>query len=208
MILKVSLYAILLFMSYHVYHTEALILSARPVGEGDRLFHCYTRELGLVAARAKSVRETRSRLRYALQTFAHAEIDLVEGKNGWRLISARPITSFRSLWEDGAKRRIAAQHASLVRRLIQGEERHQELFDDILEGLSFLEKVEEQKALEDTELLLVVRLVALLGYWKAGERFALLFETPAYSFEILRRVPPLRRELLQGVNHALHSSHL
>lgn len=195
-------------MSYHIYHTEALVLSARPVGEGDRLIHCYTRDLGLLAARAKSVREHRSRLRYALQTFAHAEVDLIEGKNGWRLISARPISSFCSLWEDSAKRRIAAQHASLLRRLIQGEERHAELFDDILEGLSFLEKVEEQKALEDTELLLVVRLVALLGYWKEAERFVPLFQTPAYSLEVLRTVPPLRSQLLQGVNHALHSSHL
>ncbi|MDO8521543.1 MAG: DNA repair protein RecO [bacterium] len=195
-------------MSYHIYHTEALVLGTRSVGEGDRLIHCYTRDLGLISARAKSIREARSRLRYALQTFAHAEIDLVEGKNGWRLISARPITSFRSLWEDAAKRRIAAQHASLIRRLIQGEERHAELFDDILDGLSFLENIEEQKALQDTELLLVVRLVASLGYWKEQERFAPLFQTPAYSPETLRALSPLRREVLQGVNHALQSSHL
>ncbi|OGZ08447.1 MAG: DNA repair protein RecO [Candidatus Lloydbacteria bacterium RIFCSPHIGHO2_02_FULL_54_17] len=195
-------------MSYHVYHTEALVLSARPVGEGDRLFHCYTRDLGLVSARAKSVRETRSRLRYALQTFAHAEIDLVEGKSGWRLISARPISSFRSLWEDSAKRRIAAELTLLVRRLIQGEERHAELFEDILLGLSFLDDIEEKHVLPDAELLLVVRLVALLGYWKEADRFAPLFRIPAYSLETLRAIPPLREELLKGVNHALQSSHL
>ena len=195
-------------MSYHIYHTEALVLGARSVGEGDRLIHCYTRDLGLLAARAKSVREHRSRLRYSLQTFAHAEIDLVEGKNGWRLTSARPITSFRSLWEDVAKRRIAAQHASLLRRLVQGEERHEELFDDILEGLTFLEGIEEQKTLEDTELLLVVRLVALLGYWKEATRFAPLFQTPAYSPETLRALSLIRSEVLRGVNHALQSSHL
>lgn len=195
-------------MPYHIYHTEALVLGMRSVGEGDRLIHCYTRELGLIAARAKSIRESRSRLRYALQTFAHAEIDLVEGKNGWRLISARPVTSFRSLWEDSVKRRIAAQHASLVRRLVQGEERHQELFEDILSGLSFLEQITEKEILPDAELLLVVRLVALLGYWEEGKRFAPLFQTPGYSLDTLRNVSPLRQELLQGVNHALQSSHL
>lgn len=195
-------------MPYHIYHTEALILSARPLGEGDRLFHCYTRELGLVAARAKSVREARSRLRYALQTFAHAEIDLVEGKSGWRLISARPITSFRALWEDREKRRIAAELAALLKRLIQGEERHAELFEDILLGLSFLEGVEERHVLGDAELLLVVRLIAALGYWRAEERFAPLLALPGYSRDALHAMPPLRSALLKEVNHALHSSHL
>lgn len=195
-------------MSYHVYHTEALLLGAYAVGEGDRLFHCYTRDLGMVTARARSVREVRSKLRYALQIFAHAEIDLVQGKGGWRLISARPISSFQNLWGDAAKRRVIAQYTSLIRRLIQGEERHAELFEDVLRGLSFLEKIKEQKDLEDAELLLVVRLIALLGYWGSRERFAPLFEGGAWKEEHLSAVGPLRKELIKEVNEALSLSHL
>ena len=113
-------------MAHHIYHTEALLLGGRPSGEGDRLLYCYTRELGLVMAHAKSLREMRSRLRYALQTFSHAELDLIRGKHGWKLISARPVESFGMLWQKKRKRTVVAQYVELIRRLIQGEETEEE----------------------------------------------------------------------------------
>ena len=195
-------------MAYHVYHTEALILGGRPSGEGDRSLFCYTRELGLVMAHAKSLREGRSRLRYALQTFAHAEIDLIRGKHGWRLISARPVDSLAELWNHPSKRRILAHHAGLLERLIQGEERHEILFDEILEGLEFLRSVDEEIMLRAAELLLVIRLLARLGYWGDTEIHAPLFAADAWSLASLAYARDSRKTLLVGVNEALRASQL
>lgn len=195
-------------VSYHIYHTEALILSGRAVGEGDRSLFCYTRELGLVMAHAKSLRESRSRLRYALQTFSHAEIDLIRGKHGWRLISARPVRSHSELWRHASKRRILAHHAGLLERLIQGEERHEILFDDIISGLQFLERVESGAHLRAAELLLVIRLLAHLGYWEERDTYAHLLADTAWGEDSLEYVNLERPALLLGVNNALEASQL
>ena len=195
-------------MSYHVYHTEAIILGGHGRGEGDRMLYCYTRLLGLVAAHAKSLREGRSKLRYALQTFAHAEIDLVHGKNGWKLISAHPIDSFSTLWRHPSKRQIIAEHAHLIRRLIQGEERHELLFDDILAGLRFLSHIENEVELRSGELILVVRMLARLGYWSGEAAFAPLLAPNGWTPESLRLAKEFRTPLLLEVNQALHLSHL
>lgn len=195
-------------MAYHIYHTEALILGGRPSGEGDRNLICYTRELGLVMAHAKSLREGRSRLRYALQTFAHVEIDLVRGKSGWRLISARPLDSLGDIWRHPLKRRILAEHTQLLERLIQGEEQNGVLFDDLLQGLQFLRGINETIALRSTELLLVVRLLAQLGYWGDKALYAPLFGEEALSMSTLKYTSEYRPALLVQVNEALRASQL
>ena len=195
-------------MSHHIYHTEAIILGTRPHGEGDRLLYCYTRNLGLVVAHARSIRESRSRLRYALQTFSHAHIDLVRGKHGWKLISATPITSFRALWASQAHRQIVANHSDLTLRLIQGEERHEMLFDDIIKGLTFLTSLHDKESLRDVGLLLVVRLRHALGYWGGSGTYALAAESYTYTEADLRHLRARRKEIVSAVNESLRSSQL
>lgn len=195
-------------MSYHIYHTEALILGGMTRSEGDKILFCYTKDMGLIFAHAKSIREGRSKLRYALQTFAHTEIDLVSGKSGWRLISARPIESFRGSWGNGEKRRILARQAQLLRRLIQGEERHEKLFSDVLRGITFLHGISDDASLADAELLMVVRLLDELGYWGERETFAQLLDDNAWSSESLEYVRLIRPQLLSEVNNSLQSSQL
>ncbi len=196
-------------MAYHIYHTEALILESRPFGEGDRLLSCYTRELGLVVAHAKSLREMRSKLRYALTTFAHAEIDLIHGKHGWKLISARPVESHSSLLRSREKRLIFAQHAGLIRRLIQGEERHERLFDEILAAIDFLHNEPSGGEFRSAELLFVVRLLSELGYWENKDEFSSLLHSDAWGRrDVLKLVEVERPRVLTLVNSALRATQL
>ncbi len=196
-------------MAYHVYHTEAIILESRPFGEGDRLLFCYTRELGFVVAHAKSLRELRSRLRYALTTFAHAEIDLIRGKHGWKLISARPVNSHRSLLLHGEKKRILAQHALLIRRLIQGEERHEYLFDDILSAIKFLNTQVEIHEFRSAELVFIVRLLSQLGYWENTGEFSYLLDPDVWNKkQHIELVTQQRANILARVNTALKATQL
>ncbi len=195
-------------MSYHVHHTEAIILSSHPVGEGDRLLRCYTREMGLVFARAKSVREGRSRLRYALQPFSHVELDLIRGKYGWKITSSRLVDTFADLWKGSEKRRVVAQYAHLTARLVQGEERHDELFEELYAAFSFLRIVTTSRDIEAAELAFVIRILAHLGYWDRSN----------VSAEDIVRLPwgegPIavatahRNLLLREVNRALAASQL
>lgn len=196
-------------MAYHIYHTEAIILDSRPFGEGDKLLHCYTRELGLVVAHAKSLREMRSRLRYTLTTFAHAEIDLIHGKHGWKLISARPVDSNKKILTQKDKRRIMAQHTQLIRRLIQGEERHETLFDEMLSAIDFLHSAPKDSEFRSAELLFVVRLLAQLGYWEEKQEFESLLKSDVWGDEgVLTLIERERPKVLTLVNSALRATQL
>ena len=196
-------------MAYHIYHSEALFLGGRSSGEGDKMLYCYTRELGLVSAHVRSVRELRSRLRYVLQTFAHAEVDLIRGKHGWKLISARPINSFSELWKDPEKRAIIAQHTHLLRRLIQGEEPQFALFDDLLQSLELLSRVDDKKELRSLELLFVVRLLNQLGYWGEDEARSELFLDEVWKDRnIFQMIEEKRVSLISGINRALRETQL
>lgn len=207
-VLDQTLWCTLEYMAYHVYHTEAIILGGRLFGDGDRILYCYTREFGMLFAHAKSIREIRSRLRYALQTFAYAEVDLIRGKHGWKLISARPVDSFGHLWSHRQKRHVVAQHTHLLRRLIQGEEEHRALFDDLLNGLYFLGTIEESEELRAAELLLVIRLLERLGYWETEQSDEILFTADSWTKETLEHARGERARLLVGVNRALAASQL
>src|SRR5665213_2708544 len=74
---------------YQKYHTEALVLGSRESGEADKVFALFTRDFGLVRARASSVRSESSKMRYALQKYSRASISLVRGKRGWRILDTR-----------------------------------------------------------------------------------------------------------------------
>src|SRR3989344_3992259 len=99
---------------YQKYHTEALVLGSREQGESDRVFSLYTRDFGLVRARASAVRSERSRMRYALQHYAHARVSLVRGKRGWRIAGTSVV---RIATGDQKEVATFARIAELVKRL-------------------------------------------------------------------------------------------
>ena len=52
---------------YQKYHTNALVLGSRERGEADRIFVLYTKDFGLVRARASAARAGRARKGHAPQ---------------------------------------------------------------------------------------------------------------------------------------------
>src|SRR5665213_790119 len=73
---------------YQKYNTDALVLGSRELAEADKVFALYTKDFGLVRARASSIRSEHSKMRYALQKFSRANVSLVRGKRGWRAAGA------------------------------------------------------------------------------------------------------------------------
>lgn len=194
---------------YHIYHTEALVLGGNPHGEGDRILALLTREIGLVTVHARSIRAGKSKLRYALQTFAHADVDLVRAKQGWKLASAGPRASHANVCRDIRKRSIVAAHARLLCRLLAGEDAHVSFYDDALAGIRFLGALPSDPALlRDTELLLVVRTLDALGYWGDRGRWGHVLAPSPFSEELLSTVRIARRELVALVNMALRETQL
>lgn len=83
-----------------IHHTRAVILRSEPRGEYDKTFWLFTEDFGLVRAVATGVRKSSAKLRGQLVDYAFADVDLVKGREVWRLVSAtllfNPISSTTS----------------------------------------------------------------------------------------------------------------
>jgi recombinational DNA repair protein (RecF pathway) len=189
---------------YQKYHTEALVLAARESGEADRVYALYTKEFGLVRARASAVRAERSKMRYALQNYSRANVSLVKGKRGWRLAGASCIAPTKG---DVRGIRTFARSASLVLRLIHGEERSEYLFAALAEAHGAL-MVENCDAFGTIEIVCVARVLYSLGYISDEALSTALFTHTAYTGESLLEAETLKDKLLLSINRAIAETQL
>src|SRR3989344_5419541 len=108
---------------YQKYNTESLVLGSRESGESDRTIVLFTKDFGLVRARASSVRGEKSKMRYALQNYTLSNASLVRGKRGWRVAGA---VALRLAIGDVRGISAFARISELVVRLVHGGEENVE----------------------------------------------------------------------------------
>lgn len=125
-------------------------MSERPIKEADRIYNILTRDLGLVRARALSVRKESSKLRGNMEPYALTNVSLVRSKEYWRPTSAEVI------WRP-PQLPIIARPLALIEKLVQGETPHPELFD----AIEFVLRENNY-----TEIKLVSTILFHLGYLK------------------------------------------
>lgn len=195
-------------MTHHIYHTRGIILGSHESGESNRFYKIFTEELGLIGGTAQSIREERSKLRYALQDYSVVTLDLVLGKEVWRIISAgvhRPLCEIK---KDSVRIKIFAQYCEFLQRLLQGESRDQELFEEIIRVIDFLEKEKiELELVSAFEALSLLRLLVHLGYIDPIPYKAFLGITP-YEEGVLREFEKVRTLALHTIAEAMNASHL
>lgn len=195
-------------MTHHIYHTRGVILSSTPAGESNRFYKIFTEELGLVGATAQAVREGKSKLRYTLQDFSLVTVDLVRGKEVWRIVSAGVWRSLENIKRDPVRIKILARFYALLLRLLQGEGRDQELFTEIVGVAEFLEKqIIPQELVLSFETLTMLRTLVHLGYMD-GAGYEQFLESGAYTNVLLEEFELVRAGALSKINEALSASHL
>jgi DNA repair protein RecO (recombination protein O) len=194
---------------HHIYHTNSLILSSRNRGEANRMLTLLTREMGLVHAAAQGIRLNKSKLRYALSDYAYAKVDLVRGKELWRVTSATPVESFSTIRRTPNGIKLLASISKLLRRLVQGEaEFHESVFDDTLAAYRFLETgTPDAHTFEVVELVLVLRILKKLGYI-SDNKFADEYTQDAFDPLTIDYARFEKKTILFEINRALHESHL
>ncbi len=196
-------------MPHHIYHTNAIILFSRNRGEANRVFALLTREMGLVHAVAQGVRLNKSKLRYALSDFSQAKVDLVRGKETWRITSATPVTSFPNIRKTLKGMHLLASVSKLLRRLIRGEsEADASIYDDVLLAFQFLENGEhDAHTVEVVELTLVLRVLKTLGYI-SDNKFAEEYTNAPFDPANIDVARFEKKTILFEINRALRESHL
>ena len=189
---------------YQKYHTEALIVGSREMGESDRVYALFTKDFGLVRARASSVRSERSLMRYALQNYSRANVSLVKGKHGWRAAGASAIMN-----ASGSPQNIKvfARIAELTTRLVHGEEKNEYLFETLANAHEALTKGAHASATA-VEVVCVARVLYALGYISPEALESTLFTHTAYGIEHLSEVEAKRDQILSSINKAIAETHL
>ena len=171
-------------MVYVTYITEALVCGSFDNNTTDKSFLLFTKRAGMLYATARSVREERSRQRYALQDFSLITVSLVRGKGGWRIGSVEAKRNIFSIAPARSVRGSIVRLVKMLRRFVQGEEPYPELYEEFLHSLNFLLIVPD---IDRTilEKLVMVRLLYLLGYIAPAPIFKPLLENPLESLDIL-----------------------
>lgn len=190
---------------YQKYHTESLVLGSRDQGEADKVFALFTRDFGLVRARASSVRNEKSKMRYALQKYSRANVSLVKGKRGWRAAGA---TAIKSVASDPRCVSAFARISELVLRLIHGEEKNEYLFAALAEAHEALMEEKNTEIFGTIEIVCVARILFALGYISNEALSMALFTHTAYTGESLLEAETMKDKLLTSINKAIAETQL
>ncbi len=192
---------------HHIYHTEGIILSSRNSGEAGKYYSIFTRDLGMIYASAQGVRKMSSKLRYVLQDFSYVKIDLVQGKDFWRVTSASKTNMLEEITRKPETFGVFVNIARLLKRLLAGVEPNDTLFSDVLNGLCILEKITKWEDLPNIEAIIVLRILNNLGYIGESEIMANLTKSP-FEENLVFEVSKDRAKVLSHINKALKETHL
>ena len=197
-------------MSYHIYHTKGVVLGSAPSGEASRHHLIFTRELGLVWAKAQAVRTMRSKLRHSLTDCTFGEFSLVRGKEIWRLTSAKMHSNhYFDLKHIPEVRNMLTRVTLLLKRLLHGEERHDALFDTVESVLVFAHTHRfDQVSLSQFESIAVLRILHLLGYLGSSPELSTFVGSTDWSSELLTNFGGYSRQAIATINQSLRESHL
>ena len=132
-------------MTYQTYITEAVVCGSFDSNTADRSYLLFTKEAGMVYANARSVREERSKQRYALQECSHIRVTLIRGKSGWKIAGVEPIQNLYSVTESREARTLLRNTLRLLRRVIHGETVYGNVFDDVIGVCLHAEEYPHQK---------------------------------------------------------------
>jgi DNA repair protein RecO (recombination protein O) len=178
------------------------------MGEANKMLTIYTREMGLVRAAAQGIRLHKSKLRFTLQDFSYVNVDLVRGKEIWRVTSAKHISSFPLARSCTASLILMTRVTKLLERLCAGESPSEIIFDDFIQALYLLDcDFISSSSREALELHLVLRIMDSLGYIGESE---MLSKYLCSSFDESKTVILLkeRQSIIAHINKALNESQL
>jgi recombinational DNA repair protein (RecF pathway) len=189
----------------HKYSTTGFVLSRSPLGEASASICLLTPDLGIVYARAQSVRKPGAKLAPALQTFTEADVILVRGKEGWRLSGAVLADDWFSRLGAPARTR-AGRITSLLQRLVHGDARETPFYTLITDFLAALAlSIQDDVFADAAEILVALRILHALGV-DAGALPG--GENGGYSEEILKEILDARADYILRINRGITASGL
>jgi recombinational DNA repair protein (RecF pathway) len=187
----------------HKYEARAIVLARHPHGEANAVLMFAAEGLGIIRGRAQGVRKAGAKLAPALATFAESDVNLVKGKEGWRVAGAVLREPWFQRLADHDVRRRAARVGGLLLRLAPAEDHGHDFFDIIEQFFNAL-LVLPSPLHEAAEHASVIQILARLGL----DSHEVIPVEEALTSEALCLVQKERTAYIHRINHGIAASGL
>lgn len=183
---------------HHIYTTPAFIVHSTAHGEAGKFLLLFTRDFGMIGAVAQGIRLQQSKLRYHVQDSNLSNVSIVRGKDVWRLTGAHELDHI-------INKRIQLRILKLLKRLLQGEEKNQKLFE-IVEELYKTKIDEDDSGL--IECLTILRILNSLGYIKTNDDIEQYLNNNSLHRQTIDNFSKIKSKAINMINNALKESQL
>ncbi|MCI5051299.1 MAG: recombination protein O N-terminal domain-containing protein [Candidatus Pacebacteria bacterium] len=191
-------------MSHAIYQTDAVILKTKNMRESNKLIVLYTQKFGLIYCSLQSVRELKSKMRFHTNLYSLVTVDLVQGRDIWRVTGIHENTSSLSFTESHWFS-ILAKFSSLINRLCSGEEPHEEIWQNIEYLFDHYDQITENNT-EFIEIIFTIRILSSLGYWEGNEPF--LESIEYFNNVFFMFITKNKKKLIAKINQRLSDTQL
>ena len=142
--------------------TEGIVLREVEINEADKLLDILTTDHGLVTAKARGVRRSRSELRSACQLLAYSEFTFFEYRDRLTIQEAVPIEQFRQLRDELELFGLGSYFAQTASAVAQEDAPNPELLQLICNALYAISKLRKPQPL--VKAAYELRLTRLAGF--------------------------------------------
>jgi recombinational DNA repair protein (RecF pathway) len=194
---------------YSIYHTEGFILDSYENGEADRVFRIFTRDFGMIYAKATGIRKESSKLCGHLQTFSLSEISLVRGRDLWRITSAREIMNLHRSFGDSLEFIGTLESVfRLLFKMVYGEEKNEPLYEHLSNFCNYYIKSGGllKDEIKTAEKLLLSKILFSLGY--IDDKDLKPFISSYWDSELLCSFRPMEKVAVNYINKAIEESQM
>ena len=193
-------------MSYATYTTEALVCGSYASNTSDKSYLLFTKDAGMLFASARSVREERSKQRFALQDLSHIRVSLIKGKSGWRIGSVEALGNPFLRASSRQMRTSVLFVINQLRRYVHGEVPLEDIYNDAVELLNISN--EDGADYVAYERLFQLRLLSQLGYIALEEAWKPLVEAQSLKEAALRYDPAHSPRIEAAITKGTQASQL
>lgn len=187
-------------MAYTTYTTNAFICGSVHTNGADRAYLVFTELFGMVWATARSVREERSRQRYALQEFSLVRVSLIKGKGGWRIGSVMALGNPFLHAVTRGERATVVGLIQLLRRYVHGEEPLPTVWLDLKE--CFADDGDRLVVSAVLQPVFTLRLLYTLGYVPDEAAIQPIVFAPSLQAALKVYQPTLEAHVTRLIQHA------
>lgn len=195
-------------MAYHIYTTEGFIIASHDVGEAHKIYTIFTKDFGLVRARAVSVRKINSKLRYALGKLSQSTISMIRIGDLWQLIDAQEK---KIPPQTVAQQAMFAHIFTLLKRFSGFNIEHMQLYQDVDDALSFLADSNfSQEEMKLFEILIVFMILSHLGYVPKEDPVVAsnIHGGLLWSRDMLSHIEHNKKSYIEAINHSINATQL